>query len=312
MPKLYSVFKWLIFIASYLFLAYKLFTFNQYDELVIRWNHISIYQVAWLVGVFALLPLNWFLEAVKWKMLTAHVQQIGYNDAFKAVLVGISTGFFTPNRVGELVGRILYLQPHHRKAGVALSVLNSITQNLIMALCGIPASILFFSFTQQVPFFNLPFYVGMLLLGFLLLGLLFYFFPIINNSLKKTRFASSVTPYTDCVLEFKPNILLQIMGVSLLRYIVFCSQFWFLLQFFDIQLALWQAIIAIPATYLLVTFTPSMAFSEAAVRSAYAVLVIGVFAPNTVGIVLAGVGIWAVNFIIPMLVGSVIMIRTKL
>ena len=82
-----------------------------------------------------------------------------------------------------------------------------------------------------------------------------------------------------------------------------------MLRFFNIELTPFQALMAIPTTYLFVTFTPSLAFSEVAIRSSYAVLVIGAFSGQIVNIALAGVCIWAVNFIIPMLVGSALMIR---
>jgi len=102
------------------------------------------------------------------------------------------------------------------------------------------------------------------------------------------------------------------MAISLLRYLVFCFQFFLMLRFFGVQLELWQALIAIPANYLFVTFTPSVAFSEAAVRSSYAVLFIGAFSGQVVGIALAGMCIWMVNFVFPMLVGSVVMLKSKI
>jgi len=311
MPKFYSVLKWLVLAASYIFLTYKLITFNHYGELAASWNQITSYQIALLFAVFLLLPINWFLEAIKWKKLTSTVQDISYLNSIKAVLVGISTGFFTPNRVGELVGRIMFLQPENRKSGVTLSFINSITQNLVMALCGIPATILFFSFSQHYQTFNTQLYIGLLLVSLLVVALLFIFFPIINEQLKKSLFFAKVTPFTDCLLNIKTSSLLSIIAISFFRYIIFCTQFWFMLQVFSIELSFWQAIISIPTTYLFVTFTPSMAFSEVAVRSSYAVIVIGAYSSNVVGIALAGVSIWAVNFIIPMLVGSVIMMRKR-
>ena len=99
------------------------------------------------------------------------------------------------------------------------------------------------------------------------------------------------------------------MGVSFIRYAVFCIQFYFMIRFFSIELTPWQALIAIPTSYLFVTFTPSLAFSEAAIRSSYAVLIIGTFSGQVVNIALAGVCIWVINFVIPMLAGSVVMVR---
>ncbi len=84
-----------------------------------------------------------------------------------------------------------------------------------------------------------------------------------------------------------------------------------MLRFFDVQLTPWQALLAIPTNYLFVTFTPSLAFSEGALRASYAVFVLGFFSPQTVNIALAGVFIWVVNWVIPLLAGSVIMLRSK-
>jgi len=47
------------------------------------------------------------------------------------------------------------------------------------------------------------------------------------------------------------------------------------------------------------------------VRSSYAILVIGAFSGQVVSIALAGLCIWLINFVIPMLVGSVVMVRKK-
>ena len=82
-----------------------------------------------------------------------------------------------------------------------------------------------------------------------------------------------------------------------------------MLRFFGVNLAPIQALIAIPANYLFVTYTPSIAFSEAAVRSSYAILFIGAFSTQLVGIALAGVCIWVVNFILPLFLGSIVMLR---
>ena len=82
-----------------------------------------------------------------------------------------------------------------------------------------------------------------------------------------------------------------------------------MLRFFGIHLIVWQALIAIPTNYLFVTFTPSLAFSEAAVRSSFAMLTIGAFSGQTVSIALAGMCIWIINFVFPMLAGTVLMVK---
>lgn len=311
MGKTYNLAKWLIVVAAYVYLVYKLLTFSQYPDLVEQCRNVTLSRLWWLVGIVALLPLNWLLEAVKWQRLTANVQSLSLFTSIKAVLAGISTGFFTPNRVGELVGRVMFLSEDNRKSGVTLSLVNSLTQNLIMALCGLPACLLFFTQTVGAVEMNTTYYLLFVIAFLVFFGLFYFALPRLSRKFKSNRFAQVILPFTDCLTGYSFRQLTGIMLISLVRYLVFCVQFFFMLRFFDVHLAPWQALISIPTTYLFVTFTPSFAFSEAAVRSSYAVLVIGAFSGQVVSIALAGLCIWLINFVIPMLVGSVVMVRKK-
>ena len=307
----FSVCGLLILILSYSFLTYKLLTFNQYNELFAQWGKMPVSQFWWLAAVFVLLPVNWLLESFKWQLLTFNVQKINFKTSIKAVLAGISTGFFTPNRVGELIGRVMYLDAENRKAGITLCVVNSLTQNIIMTLCGVPAFILFYSSTVGKVEVNTTQYIILLIGCLLIFGLFYFFLPQLSQRFKRSRFSAKIKVFTDCLSDFRLKDLVQIMFVSLFRYTIFCVQFFLMLRFFGIELSCWQTIIAIPTYYLLVTFTPSLAFSEVAVRSSFAVLTIGAFSGQIVNIALAGMCIWMVNFIIPMLVGSVFLVKKR-
>ena len=308
---LVSVLKVLILVASWSFLAYKLITFTQYDDLALQWKLMPFIRLGWLAGVSALLPLNWYLEALKWKMLTSPVQKIELKASVRAVLSGISTGFFTPNRVGELVGRVAFLKPENRKAGITLCLINSITQNLVMAFCGIPACIFFFLSTSGRLKPDILHFILLTMIGILMIGFIYAMLPQWSRRIKKSRLSFKIRTFTDCLSGYRLKDLLHITGVSLFRYIVFCTQFYFMLRLFGIELTVMSALLAIPTNYLFVTFTPSLAFSEVAVRSSYAVLIIGAFSGQVVNIALAGVCIWTVNFALPMLAGSVVMMREK-
>ncbi len=298
----------LFLIASYSFLAYKLFTYNQYPQLLEYWKHVPETQFWWLFAVFLLLPANWVIESVKWKYITVHIQSISLKTAIKGVLAGISTGFFTPNRVGELVGRVMYLDAENRKSGVTLSLLSGMTQSFVMTLCGLPACIIFFSTTKN-NFAITGTYLIFIIFFLIGLGLLYFFLPSISQLFNKSKFSGKIKEYTNCLLKYSTWELFLIISISVFRYSVFCVQFYCMLRFFGIELTVLNALIAIPTSYLFVTFTPSFAFSDAAVRGSIAVLVIGVFCQNEISIALAGICIWLINFVIPMLVGSVMLVR---
>ena len=306
-----SLASWLILVLSYSFLVYKLFTFNHYSELSNELKQMPLSKLWWLVAILALLPVNWIIESLKWKMLVAKVQEISLLKSLQAVLSGISTGFFTPNRVGELVGRVLFLKNENRKAGVTLSLVNSLTQNLMMALCGIPACILFYIWKNEKLQLGIVMYLGVLIFCLILFGILYFTLPELVRRIKLKKLATKLLSYTACLSEYSEMDLIKIMGITLLRYCVFCVQFYFMLLLFGVNLEIGQALIAIPTSYLFVSFTPSIAFSEAAVRSSYAVLIIGAFSNMEIPIMLAGVSIWFVNFVIPMLAGSIVLVKEK-
>jgi len=272
---------------------------------------MSLTQYVWLVAVVFLLPINLLLESLKWKLLVSGVQKIDLKSSLKAVLAGFSTGFFTPNRVGEMVGRILYLDEGKRKPGVTMSVLNSLTQNLVMILCGVPACIMFFVWTKAKYGVNIQLYLIVLVLSFVGFGLLYFFFPLLIRRIKSNMYTRKISSYVSCLSDYSVVSLLKILLISLFRYFVFSLQFYFILRFFGVDFSLLGAAIAIPTTYLFVTFTPTLAFSEAAVRSSYAVLFISAFSTQVAGIALAGVCIWIVNTVIPMLAGTILMAKTK-
>lgn len=298
-------------ILAYSFLIYKLFTFNQYDKLVLQWKQMPLSQFWWLVGVLVLLPFNWYFESLKWKQLVSKVQKINLKNSFKSVLAGISTGFFTPNRIGDLVGRVIYLNAENRKAGVTLSMLNSLSQNLIMAVCGIPFCILFISLNTRKFKINLTLYLIILILCLLIFGFVYFMLPQLSKRFKQKKNSEKIKSFTDCLLFYNKQDLLKILLISLGRYVVFCVQFYLMLRFLNVGLSVQNAFIAIPTTYLLITFTPSVAFSEIAVRSSFAVLVIGIFSSQIASIAIASICIWIINFVIPMMVGTILMVRKK-
>ena len=70
-----------------------------------------------------------------------------------------------------------------------------------------------------------------------------------------------------------------------------------------------KALIVIPANYLFITFTPSFSFTEPLIRGSYAVFFVGNFSNHTVGIALAGICLWVVNYVFPMLLGYVVLLK---
>ena len=299
--------KWLVLICSYSYITYLLINYDKYPELASQLLNTSFQQLLWLLLAISLIPINLLLESSKWKYIVSKSQILSIKDAFKSVLVGFSTGFITPNRTGDMLGRMAYLSPENRKQAVVYSLLNSYTLTLVLACCGLPTGIILYLKVKNIALFttDIKLYFGIIVFGIMLSLLAYFSLPQLHKLIKN----KTINSFSRDLKQFTKSNLVQILIFSLIRYAVFCFQFYAILQFFSIDLEVWQALLAIPANYLFVTFTPSMAFSEPAIRSSYAMIFIGMFSDQLINIALAGTLIWVLNFSLPMLAGSYILAK---
>ena len=307
--KLFVTVKWLITLAAYGFLVYKLAHIEYWVELKDTFADINMINLGFLMAVLLLMPLNWALETRKWQLLTSSTVHLSFKTSMKAVLAGLNTGFITPNRIGDFAGRILYLSPAHRTAGIALSLLNSLTQNIVLTFFGIAGGVVYFSaYHTDKNFDSYLMVVGVLFSAFI--GL-YFAFPGLVKKINTEKWAENLRNAAISLSLLKSKKLVVILGVSVVRFAIFCLQFYLMLRFFDIEITALQALSAIPVMYLLITFTPSLAAAEPAIRGSAALLIFSVFSSNEVGIILTGILIWLINFVIPMLAGSVIVGVTR-
>lgn len=307
--KLFSIVKWLVMLTAYGFLIYKLANIEYWNELKKTFQEISPGRLILLMIVVLLMPLNWFLEAVKWQRLTEKSVVLSLKTSLKSVLAGLSTGYITPNRIGDFAGRVLFLPKIHQLSGVVLSIVNSLTQNIVIAVFGLTGAVVYFTtFHSESNFSNFLIWIGA---SFGASLLLYFTFPKLVQRIKTGKWSLKFQEIIKSMSGFDLWDLLVIILISTLRYLVFCSQYYLLLCFFEIEVPLQQAVFAVPAMYLLVTFTPSLAASEPAIRGSYAVLIFSVFSTNFIGIMLTGILIWLINFVVPMVAGTVAIGRIK-
>src|SRR5882724_9317150 len=89
-----------------------------------------------LVIVIALMIVNWGIEAFKWKLAIQRIQQVSFITAFKAILSGVSFSVSTPNRIGEYLGRVLYMEEGNRIKAISITIVGSMSQLIITLLMG--------------------------------------------------------------------------------------------------------------------------------------------------------------------------------
>ena len=87
--------------------------------------------------VIVLMFVNWSLEALKWKISVQSVQPVTFFRSLKAIFSGVSFSVTTPNRTGEYLGRVLYMDDGNRLRVISLTILGSISQLLVTIFFGL-------------------------------------------------------------------------------------------------------------------------------------------------------------------------------
>jgi hypothetical protein len=232
-PDFYSIASWVVLCLAFAYLLYRLLTFDSYDEFFRTWKQIPVERFSWLFFVFALLPFNLLFESLKWQKVVSHTQKLSLRHSVKSVLAGFSSGFFTPNRTGDFVGRLMFLDKDFRKTGVTLTAVNSLSQNIVIALLGIPAAILFFLYTRQTITMDLKLYLLLLLLFVGFIVVVYFFFPHFS----KTRLAIKVSSFLRGIENLTTTDLLLVLLFAVTRYAIFCVQFFCHVAFYGCKSA---------------------------------------------------------------------------
>ena len=299
-----------IMVAAYGYLIYTFINFEHYEDFSSYFKKHGLENIKYLLGCLILIPLNWLLESAKWKEVLSKIQVLSLWQAIKSVLIGLTSGFFTPNRVGEPVGRAMLLADGNKTKGVFCSLICTLAQSFATLFFASIACVVVgkFEFGSEhaggilvirnigiasvivvcLLYFTLPFWVGKLKLK--------------SEKLQDIVRAISLISY---------GSLLKVSLYSILRFAVYSFQYYLMLRFFAVDITLPEALISIPINYLLVSIIPSVAFAEMGIRGTSAVLVLSAVTQNTLGVALAAVGVWFLNYVIPMLIGSLLLMKQE-
>jgi hypothetical protein len=280
------------------------------------WQAASGKQRWKLYCMFGLMGVNWALETRKWQIALRPVQTIGFFMAFKAILAGTSIASFTPNRVGEYLGRMLFVNPGNKILSIAPTILCSLSQMMVTLIAGSVGLYLFslLSFQFQVSWLSTGFFrwsMTITALSGICLGLVYFRFdPLlrrVNNWLRKNKKDFSIPE------NFSFLALTSILIISSFRYFVFILQYFLLFSLFGIPLMGKQVFTGVSVMFVLMAIVPTLTFlTDLGFRWAAGIQIFQVYTSNMAGILAVSLGVWLINLIIPALVGSLLILRIKL
>jgi hypothetical protein len=270
----------------------------------------SGFQVLAIVAATLLVPVNWLIESWKWHILLKKTDQTSFKTAVGATLNGLVFSSMLPNRVGETLGRTLYLSPKNRTNGAFHSLLTSAAQLTTTLIIGLLALPFYFVVIDQ----ELSLGLSILSLSAPVLILIGYFnlktvFKLVSNW-KWVR--KKLSKHNEAFGRYSNLQLIHVLSLSIFRYFIFSLQFTLLLFAFESGFSFFHAFVSIPVIYLLTTTIPSFSLAELGLRESVAVLILGALNYSIAPILASTFSIWLLNIAAPTFFGLALLLIRKL
>lgn len=297
-----KVFYILLGVAAYGYMLYQLWQYEGYMTMLERLRTAGTPAYVSMGICLLLVPLNILLEAMKWRGLMQGVEQMNILQAQRQVYVGCVAAFLTPYRVGDYPTRALMLRDKSKWwQAILMGIVGSFLLSLVIAMCGLLGLL---SNLRRYDVQWLPFAIG--ITGALLLIVLLL--PWASKRLNGHEWKNK--KWGDFIAQLAGMSYvqyLQLLGLSFGRYIVFSTQLILVLYFVGIRMSAVEWLQSVAVYYLLVTFSPNIPMADPGIRGSWAIFVWGSVNPQWVAPVgLAVVLLWAVNTLVPVVVGTIL------
>ncbi|TMI92572.1 MAG: flippase-like domain-containing protein [Bacteroidetes bacterium] len=266
--------------------------------------------------VFVLMFVNWSLEALKWKISVHGVQPVTFFRSLKAIFSGVSFSVTTPNRTGEYLGRVLYMDEGNRLKVISLTILGSISQLLITIFFGLLGLLIL---RPDITSMNLSGWIEWIknlgIIGaFIAFIVLTVFYFRIGWLVKWIDKIPAIKKYIWLINELEKTdttLLIRLLSISLLRYLVFATQYFLLFRFFGVEVNWWQGFWATAIVFFVMAVTPTIELFEVVKKMYITKEIFAIFTVNTLAIGFVTTTIWFINLVIPATIGSLLILGIK-
>ena len=317
-----EVAKWINFlIKALLVLGMFLVIFQFYSQnnltAIYRDFTASIHDtwLGYLLISILLIPVNWYLESLKWKSLLSPITGQKHKGLFMAVLSGVTVSLLTPNRIGEYVGRAAATPANYNWEVTISTLVGSFCQLIVLLFFGSLAAFLFF--TGQFNFGSelrtiIPF-IGALIIA----TLIFFFYNIdfVAHLLKRIGFIKRKPRILDKLMlikNYRARDLSLALLFSVLRFTTYSVQYLLLIWFFGIDLPALVCFETMGTQFFLQAGIPLPPILGLVARGEISVWVFGFHDVNELSILAASFLLWGINLFIPSLIGMINLLKKNI
>jgi len=297
-----------IVIGAFYFIYHKLTSNKElyFDEFLQVLNKNEQFNLKNCMILVFLSMINWLFEIFKWQYLMSHVKKISFYSALEQSLGSLTASLFTPNRVGEYGVKVMYYSRNDSKKIIAINILsNSLQMAITMILGLIGISFFLYYYTLDFDYYKVLKYITIIIIivAFPVIGLYKTEFSIKGISFKNAKQFYSKIKTKNYIIGFI---------LSLLRYIIFSFQFYFLLKLFRVDLDYFHAMTGISTMYFLASIVPTLSLFDVVLKGSVAVFIFSIIGINSILILSVVTIMWVLNFVLPSLIGAVFILKFKL
>lgn len=270
----------------------------------------------WILLAALLMPFNWSLETEKWRILLRPELELPFRRALAGILTGISVSLFTPNRIGEYGGRLLLIPAEKSWLGLAATLVGNMAQWVVLLLGGLwgattvgPA---LFSWLAHIP----QWYVWLMWWLAATLPILYIHMGRFTDWLKERKWQKlqqwSQWPKLErALIGYKKSKLIRVLGIALLRYLIYSSQYLFLLYGFGIEVSMMEGLAGITLIFLIQSSIPLPPFMALVARGELAILLWSAYGANELAVLASTFALFIINLLIPALLGGAAIVKIK-
>ena len=302
----------IIIITSLAFIIHQLFIKQDFTSIYSSFIYTisNPFSIILITISVILMPINWSLEAIKWKYLLRVKEKISFWTSLRAILVGTTISAVSPNRTGDYFARVFVLKKTSFWEGVLVTLIGSFAQTITTLLFGSIAFFYLFSHKlvdldyvteSQLSIISTIFFIG-ISISILVYYRISLLIRIIPKKWRKTRQIINI------LQRFSFKELSVAILFSIARYTIYSLQFYILLLATGVSnLPLFTGLSLTASIFLLNTIRPSIALLEIGIRTSIAIFVFSLFFgfdSNIDNSVFAASSlIWLINIIIPAIIG---------
>ena len=272
-------------------------------------------RAVYFAAAVLLIPFNWAFETLKWKNLIKTIEHLSFWRAYQAVLAGVTFSVFTPNRIGEYAGRILFVKAENNWKAVVATLVGSFSQLLVLLSMGLLGLLFFAGQRLAMEWYVLWSILFFGILGIALMLFCFYNIDLVVTIAKRFPFADYLRNYVKhlaVLRNYTTETLSRVLIYSFLRYLTYSLQYYLMLLYFGIEVPLLAGMASIASIFLLQTSIPLPPIMGLLMRGDIAIYVWGPFCENEISILAATFSLWLINMILPAMLGTIFIINTNL